>query len=154
YKRICVFYTYQTERALIDVHGALRHDDKFVTFKVGDTKNFSYNAIESINKVDFIDIACEEYSQEVLGFLEVLANGNSTPSFEPIVDTTSSTLTPFEGSDFILEEIKAELSDTSYKSGIDDAKCDPEKDILLLEAILNSELTRANLLLKIYLYII
>ncbi|GJT63283.1 reverse transcriptase domain-containing protein [Tanacetum coccineum] len=62
-----------------------------------------------------------------------------TPYFEPIVDTTSPTLTPFEGSDFILEEIEAELSDTSYKSGIDDAECDPEKDILLLEAILNSE---------------
>ncbi|GJS97639.1 hypothetical protein Tco_0804607 [Tanacetum coccineum] len=104
-----------------------------------DTKNFSYNAIESVNKVDFIDIACEEYSQEVLGFSEVLANGTSTPYFEPIVDTTSPTLTPFEGSDFILEEIEAELSDTSYKSGIDDAKCDPERDILLLEAILNSE---------------
>ncbi|GJX25436.1 reverse transcriptase domain-containing protein [Tanacetum coccineum] len=132
----------RTARALIDVHGeemTLRHDDKSVTFKVGDTKNFSYNAIESVNKVDFIDIACEEYSQEILGFSEVLANGNSTPYFEPIVDTTSPTLTPFEGSDFILEEIEAELSDTSYKSGIDDAECDPEKDILLLEAILNSE---------------
>ncbi|GKF15910.1 hypothetical protein Tco_0057372 [Tanacetum coccineum] len=62
-----------------------------------------------------------------VGFSEVLANGNSTPDFEPIVDTTSPTLTPFEGSDFILEEIEAELSDTSYKSGIDDAECDPEK---------------------------
>ncbi|GJV73161.1 reverse transcriptase domain-containing protein [Tanacetum coccineum] len=132
----------RTARALIDVHGeemTLRHDDQSVTFKVGDTKNFSYNAMESVNKVDFIDITCEEYSQEFLGFSEVLANGNSTPSFEPIVDTTSPTLTPFEGSDFILEEIEAELSDTSYKSGIDDAECDPEEDILLLEAILNSE---------------
>ncbi|GJT37843.1 reverse transcriptase domain-containing protein [Tanacetum coccineum] len=95
--------------------------------------------MESVNKVDFIDIACEEYSQEVLGFSDVLANGNSTPYFEPIVDTTSPTLTPFEGSDFILEEIEAELSDTSYKSGIDDAECNPEEDILLLEAILNSD---------------
>ncbi|GJU93022.1 reverse transcriptase domain-containing protein [Tanacetum coccineum] len=130
----------RTARALIDVHGeemTLRHDDQSVTFKVGDTKNFSYNAMESVNKVDFIDIACEEYSQEILGFSEVLTNGNSTPYFEPIVDTTSPTLTPFEGSDFILEEIEAELSDTSYKSGIDDAECDPEEDILLLEAILN-----------------
>ncbi|GJU61049.1 hypothetical protein Tco_1238815 [Tanacetum coccineum] len=93
--------------------------------------------MESVNKVDFIDIACEEYSQEILGFSEVSANGNSTPYFEPIVDTTSPTLTLFEGSptltlfegsDFILEEIEAELSDTSYKSGIDDAKCDLEKD--------------------------
>ncbi|GKA69782.1 hypothetical protein Tco_0775846 [Tanacetum coccineum] len=106
----------------------LRHDDQSVIFKVGDTKNISYNAIESVNKVNFIDIACEEYSQEVLGFSEVLANGNSTPYFEPIVDTTSPTLTPFEGSDFILEEIEAELSDTSYKSGIDDAECDPKND--------------------------
>ncbi|GJQ90970.1 reverse transcriptase domain-containing protein [Tanacetum coccineum] len=38
-----------------------------------------------------------------------------------------------------LQEIEAELSDTSYKSGIDDAECNPEEDILLLEAILNSE---------------
>ncbi|GKB94336.1 reverse transcriptase domain-containing protein [Tanacetum coccineum] len=68
-----------------------------------------------------------------------IANGKFHSYFEPIVDTTSPTLTPFEGSDFILEEIEAELSDTSYKSGIDDAECDPEKDILLLEAILNSE---------------
>ncbi|GJX41389.1 reverse transcriptase domain-containing protein [Tanacetum coccineum] len=132
----------RTARALIDVHGeemTLRHDNQSVTFKVGDTKNFSYNARESVNKVNLIDIACEEYSQEFLGFSEVLANGNSIPYLEPIVDTTSPTLTPFEGSDFILEEIEAELSDTSYKSGIDDAECDPEKDILLLEAILNSE---------------
>ncbi|GKG20755.1 hypothetical protein Tco_0380556, partial [Tanacetum coccineum] len=73
-------------------------------------------------------------------FSKVLVNGNFTPYFEPIVDTTSPTLTPFEDSDFILEEIKAELSDTSYKSGIDDAECDPEKDILLVEAILKSDL--------------
>ncbi|GJW12940.1 hypothetical protein Tco_1578767 [Tanacetum coccineum] len=74
----------RTERALIDVHGeemTLRHDDQSVTFRVGDTENFSYNAMKSVNKVDFIDIACEEYSQEILGFSEVLANGNSTLTF-------------------------------------------------------------------------
>ncbi|GKA17052.1 reverse transcriptase domain-containing protein [Tanacetum coccineum] len=132
----------RTARALIDVHGeemTLRHDNQSVTFKVGDTKNFSYNAMESVNKINLIDIACEEYSQEFLGFSEVLANGNSIPYLEPIVDTTSPTLTPFEGSDFILEEIEAELSDTSYKSGLNDANGDPERTILLLEAILNSE---------------
>ncbi|GJX34884.1 reverse transcriptase domain-containing protein [Tanacetum coccineum] len=125
----------RTARALIDVHGeemTLRHDDKSVTFKVGDTKNFSYNAMESVNKVDFIDIACEEYSQEILGFSELSANGNSTLIFEPIVDTTSPTLTPFKGSDFILEEIEAELSDTSYKSGIDDAAV--RKELKICEA--------------------
>ncbi|GJZ88057.1 reverse transcriptase domain-containing protein [Tanacetum coccineum] len=59
----------------------------------GDTKNFSYNARESVNKVNLIDIACEEYSQEFLGFSEELMMPNVIP----------------------------------------------EKDILLLEAILNSE---------------
>ncbi|GJZ55926.1 reverse transcriptase domain-containing protein, partial [Tanacetum coccineum] len=131
----------RTARALIDVHGEemtlVMMTNPLIS--VGDTKIFSTMAMETVNKSTLLTIACEEYSQEVLGFSEVLANGNSTPYFEPIVDTTSPTLTPFEGSDFILEEIEAELSDTSYKSGIDDAECDPEKDILLLEAILNSE---------------
>ncbi|GJQ97056.1 reverse transcriptase domain-containing protein [Tanacetum coccineum] len=55
-------------RALIDVHGeqmTLRHDDQSVTFKVGDTKTFSYNIIETVNRVDVIDIACEEYVREI-----------------------------------------------------------------------------------------
>ncbi|GJW74240.1 reverse transcriptase domain-containing protein [Tanacetum coccineum] len=45
----------RTARALIDVHGeqmTLRHDDQSVTFKVGDTKTFSYNIIESVNRID------------------------------------------------------------------------------------------------------
>ncbi|GJT99869.1 reverse transcriptase domain-containing protein [Tanacetum coccineum] len=63
----------RTARALIDDHGeqmTLRHDDQSVTFKVGDTKTFSYNIIESVNRVDVIDIACEEYVQEVLEISE------------------------------------------------------------------------------------
>ncbi|GJW33964.1 reverse transcriptase domain-containing protein [Tanacetum coccineum] len=59
--------------ALIDVYGeqmTLRHDDQSVTFKVGDTKTFSYNIIESVNRVDVIDIGCEEYVQEVLEISE------------------------------------------------------------------------------------
>ncbi|GJV50263.1 hypothetical protein Tco_1440475 [Tanacetum coccineum] len=63
----------RTARALIDVHGeqmTLRHDDQSVTFKVGDTKTLSYNIIESVNRVDVIDIACEEYVQEVLEILK------------------------------------------------------------------------------------
>ncbi|GJU78238.1 reverse transcriptase domain-containing protein [Tanacetum coccineum] len=68
----------RTARALIDVHGeqmTLRHDDQSVTFKVGDTKTLSYNIIESVNRVDVIDIACEEYVQEVL---EISESGNPT----------------------------------------------------------------------------
>ncbi|GJV30489.1 reverse transcriptase domain-containing protein [Tanacetum coccineum] len=133
----------KTSHALIDVYEGeitLRVGKEAITFNLDQTSRYTadYNHM-TVNKIDVINMACDEYSQEVLGFSNVIASGNPTPSFEPIVDTTSPTLTPFEGSDFILEEIEAELSDTSYKSGIDDAECDLEKDILLLEAILNSE---------------
>ncbi|GKB86573.1 reverse transcriptase domain-containing protein [Tanacetum coccineum] len=74
-------------RALIDVHGeqmTLRHDDQSVTFKVGDTKTFSYNIIESVNRVDVIDIACEEYVQEVL---EISESGNPTSTSDLMIDS-------------------------------------------------------------------
>ncbi|GKB09770.1 reverse transcriptase domain-containing protein [Tanacetum coccineum] len=64
----------RTARALIDVHDeqmTLRHDDQSITFKVGDTKTLSYNTIESVNRVDVIDVACKEFVQEVLGFLNI-----------------------------------------------------------------------------------
>nr|GFB97755.1 reverse transcriptase domain-containing protein [Tanacetum cinerariifolium] len=44
------------------------------------------------NKIDVTDEACEEYSQEVLGFSDVTASGSSTPSDDRIVSTTSPTL--------------------------------------------------------------
>nr|GEY17565.1 hypothetical protein [Tanacetum cinerariifolium] len=83
-----------------------------------------------------------EYSQEVLGFFDVIANGNPTPYDDPIVSTTSPTLTPFGDSDFLLfEEADAFLGlegdPNSLK--INPFYYDPEGDILLLEAILNSK---------------
>ncbi|GJS85966.1 reverse transcriptase domain-containing protein [Tanacetum coccineum] len=111
----------RTARALIDVHGeqmTLRHDDQSITFKVGDTKTFSYNIIESVKRVDVIDVACEEYAQEVLGFF---VSGNPTPSTKPIVSTSSPTLTPFGDSDFLLEETDAFLA-------IEDEPISPEFD--------------------------
>ncbi|GJT31874.1 hypothetical protein Tco_0922293 [Tanacetum coccineum] len=47
---------------------------------------------------------CDGKSQEVLGFSNVIASGNPTPYFEPIVSTASPTLTPFGDSDFLLFE--------------------------------------------------
>nr|GEY13120.1 reverse transcriptase domain-containing protein [Tanacetum cinerariifolium] len=38
----------------------LRVDDEAITFKVGQTSKYSYNDAESINRVDVIDVACEE----------------------------------------------------------------------------------------------
>ncbi|GKB61228.1 reverse transcriptase domain-containing protein [Tanacetum coccineum] len=46
-----------------------------------DTVPPTYNVV---NRIDVIDVACEEYSQEVLGFS---VSGNPTPSTEPIVST-------------------------------------------------------------------
>nr|GEW82978.1 reverse transcriptase domain-containing protein [Tanacetum cinerariifolium] len=62
---------------LIDVYEGeitLRHDDQSLTLKCGDTPSISYNNLESLNKVDLIDVTCEEYSQEVLGFTDVVSN--------------------------------------------------------------------------------
>nr|GEV25563.1 reverse transcriptase domain-containing protein [Tanacetum cinerariifolium] len=65
-----------TAHTLIDVYEGeiiLRHDDQSLTLKCGDTPSISYNNFESLNKVDLIDATCEEYSQEVLGFADVVS---------------------------------------------------------------------------------
>ncbi|GKC09170.1 reverse transcriptase domain-containing protein [Tanacetum coccineum] len=54
----------RTTRALIDVYGeelTLRVDDEAITFKVGQTSRYSYNDAVSINRIDVIDVACEEW---------------------------------------------------------------------------------------------
>nr|GEZ20673.1 reverse transcriptase domain-containing protein [Tanacetum cinerariifolium] len=69
-------------------------------------------------------------------------NGTPTPHNNPIVFTTSPTLTPFGDSDFLLfEEADAflGLEDDPDFLKINPFYYDPEGDILLLEAILNSE---------------
>nr|GFA40438.1 hypothetical protein [Tanacetum cinerariifolium] len=89
-----------------------------------------------------IDFVCEEYSQEVLGFSDTTASGNPTPIDDPIVSTTLPTLTLFGDSDFLLfEEADAflGLEDDPDAPKINLFYYDPEGDILLLEAILNSE---------------
>nr|GEX47238.1 reverse transcriptase domain-containing protein [Tanacetum cinerariifolium]GEX47241.1 reverse transcriptase domain-containing protein [Tanacetum cinerariifolium] len=90
----------KTGRALIDVFEA------------------NYNDIMA-KRIVVIDMACEEYSQEVLGFSDVIASGNPTP---------------FEESDFLLEEVDAFLAleddptspevDHSYELKIFKAKTD------------------------------
>ncbi|GJV06886.1 reverse transcriptase domain-containing protein [Tanacetum coccineum] len=98
--------------------------------------------MEVVNKIDVIDMACDEYSQEVLGFSNVIASGNPTPYFEPIVSTASPTLTPFGDSDFLLfEEADSflALEDDPTSSEVDPTYQDPEGDILILEAILNTK---------------
>nr|GEV03859.1 hypothetical protein [Tanacetum cinerariifolium] len=83
-----------------------------------------------------------EYSQEVLGFFDVTASGNPTPYDDPIVSTTFPTLTAFRDSDFLLfEEADAflGLENDLNSSEFNPFYYDSKGDILLLEAILNSE---------------
>ncbi|GKB51939.1 reverse transcriptase domain-containing protein [Tanacetum coccineum] len=132
----------RTTRALIDVYGeelTLRVDDEAITFKVGQTSRYSYNNFELVNRIDVIDVSCEEYAQEVLGFSDISKSGNPTPSLDPILSTSFPSLTPFEGGDFILEEIEACLTNDSIPPGIDDAEFDPKGDLLLLEKLLNDD---------------
>nr|GEW40018.1 reverse transcriptase domain-containing protein [Tanacetum cinerariifolium] len=132
----------KTGRALIDVYDeelALRVDDKAITFKVGQTLKYSYNDVESINQIDVIDVACEEFVQEVLGFSDNSKSGNPTLISDPIIALTSPSLTPFEGGDFILDEIEACLTSKSIPSRIDDTDLDLEGYIRLLEELLNND---------------
>nr|GEY83500.1 reverse transcriptase domain-containing protein [Tanacetum cinerariifolium] len=71
----------------------------------------------------------------------MITSGNPTSYYDPIVFTTSSTLTPFENSDFLLEEVDAflALEDDPTSLEVDQSYLDSEGDILLLEAFLNDD---------------
>ncbi|GJX52900.1 reverse transcriptase domain-containing protein, partial [Tanacetum coccineum] len=135
----------RTAHALIDVYEGeitLRNDDQSLTLKCGDAPSISYNNLESLKKVDLIDVTCEEYSQEVLGFFDSVAYNNPSPHFNPIVSTSSPTLTPFDESDFLLfEEADAfiAIDDEPVSPVFNATYYDPEGDILILEALLNND---------------
>nr|GEU32434.1 reverse transcriptase domain-containing protein [Tanacetum cinerariifolium] len=118
--RFFLLFLRRTGRALIDVYGkelTVRVDDEAITFKVGQTSKYSYNNAESINQIDVIDV----------------------PSSDPIISSFSTSFTPFEGSDFILEEIKTFLQTPDELSDLDDDYYDTEGDILYLENFLTED---------------
>ncbi|GJV23298.1 reverse transcriptase domain-containing protein [Tanacetum coccineum] len=135
----------KTGRALIDVYEGeltLRVGKEAITFNLDQTSRYSSNYDDmTANRIDVIEMACEEYSQEVLGFSDVIASGNPTPYYDLIVSTSSPTLTPFGDSDFLLEEVDAflALEDDPTSPKVDDSYYDPEGDILLLESFLNDD---------------
>nr|GEW82182.1 reverse transcriptase domain-containing protein [Tanacetum cinerariifolium] len=102
----------RTSRALIYVYKeeiTLRVNDEAVTFNLNQTTRYSSTYDDmSVNRINVIDVASEEYAQEMLGFFKNSTGGNPTPTSEPIIFDSSPSLTPFEGSDFILEEIEQE----------------------------------------------
>ncbi|GJV35144.1 reverse transcriptase domain-containing protein [Tanacetum coccineum] len=132
----------RTTRALIDVHGeemTLRVNDEAITFKVGHTSRYSRNYYdETVHQVNIVDVACEEYAQEVLGFSNSSTSGNPTPS-DPIIASSSPSFTPFEGGDFISEEIETFLHTPDELSNLDDDYYDTEGDILYLEKLLKED---------------
>nr|GEZ56446.1 reverse transcriptase domain-containing protein [Tanacetum cinerariifolium] len=133
-----------TAHAFIDVYKGeiiLRHDDQSLTLKCGDTPSISYNNFESLKKVDLIDATCEEHSQEVLGFADVVLDEVSTLYYESIVSNSSQNLTPFNESDFLLlEEADAfiAIDDKPISPEFNATYYDPKGDILILEALLNN----------------
>ncbi|GJV69925.1 reverse transcriptase domain-containing protein [Tanacetum coccineum] len=110
----------KTGRALIDVYEGeltLRVGKEAVTFNLDQTSRYSSNYDDmTVNRIDVIEMARKEYSQEVLGFSDVIASGNPTP-------------------DFLLEEVDAflALEDDPTSPKVDDSYYDPEGDMLLLE---------------------
>ncbi|GJX55071.1 reverse transcriptase domain-containing protein [Tanacetum coccineum] len=77
--------------------------------------------------------AIEKYSQEVLGFSDSVAYNNPSPYFDPIVSTSSPLLLFEEADAFIAiddEPVSPVFNATYY---------DPEGDILILDALLNSD---------------
>ncbi|GJU80266.1 reverse transcriptase domain-containing protein [Tanacetum coccineum] len=150
----------KTGHALIDVYEGeltLRVGKEIVTFNLDQTSRYSSNYDDmTANRIDVIEMACEEYSQEVLGFSDVIASGNPTPYYDPIVSTSSPTLTPFRDSDFLPRSQIAflALEDDPTSPEVDDSYYDPEEDILLLESNLNDDpslppYTQGNYLPKI-----
>nr|GFC10670.1 reverse transcriptase domain-containing protein [Tanacetum cinerariifolium] len=103
--------------ALIDVYGeeiTLRVNDESITFNLNQTMRYSSTYDDNlVNRIDVVDIASEEYAQDVLDFKYNSKSGNPTlvynlvynPSFfeetksefckEPIIKSSSHTLTPF-----------------------------------------------------------
>nr|GFA80496.1 reverse transcriptase domain-containing protein [Tanacetum cinerariifolium] len=135
----------KTQRGLIDVFKGevtLRVGKEAITFNLDQTSRYSANYNDmTANRIDVIDMACEEYSQEVLGFSDMIVSGNPTPYYYPIVSTTSLALTPFGNNDFLLEEVDAflALEDDLTSPKVDQSYLDSKGDILLLEAFLNDD---------------
>nr|GFA31062.1 reverse transcriptase domain-containing protein [Tanacetum cinerariifolium] len=144
----------RTGRALIDVYGeeiTLRVNDESITFDLNQTMRYSSTYDDNfMNRVDVIDIAFEEFVQDVLDFqynpksssptlVYDVSISESDSSKEPIVKSSSPTLTPFGESDFFLEETEDFLNDDSIPTGIENSVYDPEGDILFLEKLLNED---------------
>nr|GEX79885.1 reverse transcriptase domain-containing protein [Tanacetum cinerariifolium] len=132
----------RTGHALIDVYGeeiTLRINDEVVTFNLNQTTRYSstYDVL-LVNRIDIIDIAKEEYAQEIHSFFKILQVAilpRLLSLFFLILLLPS--LRAREVTFF--EEIEAYLKDDSISLEIDHADCDPEGDIFLIKNLLNND---------------
>nr|GEW08719.1 reverse transcriptase domain-containing protein [Tanacetum cinerariifolium] len=106
----------RTSRALIDVYG------EEITLRVNDE---SYNSKSSNPTL----VSNPSFSEET----------ESESCKEPIVKSSSPTLTPYGVSDFFLEEIEDFLNDESIPTRIENSFYDSVGDILYLEKLLNDD---------------
>nr|GEU79939.1 reverse transcriptase domain-containing protein [Tanacetum cinerariifolium] len=87
----------RTSRALIDVYGeeiTLWVNDEAVTFNLNQTMRYSSTYDDLlVNRIDIIDVAREEYAQEILGFSNNSSGGNPTSTFESILSDSSPSFT-------------------------------------------------------------
>nr|GEV55231.1 reverse transcriptase domain-containing protein [Tanacetum cinerariifolium] len=110
-------------------------------FNLDQTSRYSANYNDmTAKRIDVIDMACEEYSQKVLGFSDTASSGNPTPLYDLIIYATSLTLIPFGESDFLVEEVNTFLAvEDESISSLPQSYLDPEGDILILKALLNDD---------------
>nr|GEW14308.1 reverse transcriptase domain-containing protein [Tanacetum cinerariifolium] len=109
---------------VVDFKADPRVNEESVTFNLNQTMRYSSTYDDnSVNRVDVIDIACEEFVEDVLDFKYNSKSNNPTlvsnPSFS--------------------EETKNFLKDESIPTGIEDSFYDPEGDIRYLEKLLNDD---------------
>nr|GEZ66303.1 reverse transcriptase domain-containing protein [Tanacetum cinerariifolium] len=105
----------KTERALIDVFEGeltLRVGKEAITFNLDQTSGYSASYSDmTAKRIDVVDMACEEYSQKVLSFSDVITKVNA----------------------FLA------IKDDPTLPAVDQSYLDLEGDILLLEAFLNDD---------------
>nr|GEV10919.1 reverse transcriptase domain-containing protein [Tanacetum cinerariifolium] len=135
----------KTGRALIDVFKGkltLCVSKEAITFNLDQTSRYSANYNDmTTNLIDIIDMACEEYLQKVLGFSDVITSSNPNPYYDPIISTSSPTLTPFGDSDFLLEEVDAFLALEDDPTSLEELKiCEAKNDKSSIDEPLEVEL--------------
>nr|GEV84352.1 reverse transcriptase domain-containing protein [Tanacetum cinerariifolium] len=125
----------RTSHALVDVHEEeLIDDDENLIFHADNTSKHPHkHGNESINMINFIDITCEDRFPEVLKFKK---------SNHPLSGSTTSLydFSPFETSDFLLEEFANEfaLLDPFLSENKDD-NFDPKVNLREIEYLLNQD---------------